>query len=144
MARARADVGEAEILQKCPDIAFTIINPKAALDDALKIGAPPAHNTIDFLVRSGLNNRSQFGLVSRREAGIWAARPLITQSLRPGLIEPMHPIAQRLTIHAANPRGVGPVHAVQHPSQRQQSSTLAIVLRALGQPAKFCGRKVGS
>ena len=73
MARTRADMGEAELLQQRPDITFAIIDPEAVLDDALKIDAPPAHDAVDFPVRSGLDDRGEFGLVCRREAPIRAA-----------------------------------------------------------------------
>jgi acetoacetyl-CoA synthetase len=33
---------------------------------------------------------------------------------RPMLVKPMDPVAQRLAIHAADPRRLGPVHAVQN------------------------------
>ena len=72
MARARADVDEAELLQQRPDIAFAIIDPEAAVDDPLKIDATPAHDAVEFPVRSGLDDRGKFGLVFCREARIGA------------------------------------------------------------------------
>jgi hypothetical protein len=91
MARARADVGEAELLQECRRAASARRRP------ASMIAASSA-------LRSAEGARSR------------AARRSIAQSVRAGLVEPMRPIAQCLTIHTVVPRGVGPVHAVQHPA----------------------------
>jgi hypothetical protein len=64
-----------------------------------------------------------------------------TSRFGPASLNQMQPIGQRLPIHAADPRGVGPVHPVQHRRQRQQSATLVVVLRALGQLAKPAAEK---
>ena len=42
MARSCADVGEAELLQKRPDIALVEVDVEPLGDDALKIDTPPA------------------------------------------------------------------------------------------------------
>jgi hypothetical protein len=41
MARARAHVRKAQLLEKRPDIALMIIDAETLVDDALEIDAPP-------------------------------------------------------------------------------------------------------
>ena len=67
MARARADVGEAEPLQQRSDMAFVIVDAEALLDDALEIEAPPAHDAVDLSVGASFDDRRQFGLLRRRQ-----------------------------------------------------------------------------
>jgi hypothetical protein len=45
---------------------------------------------------------------------------LIDKTLGVGLIETVNPVAQRLTVHATDPRCVGPAHPVHDRSERQQ------------------------
>ena len=56
----------------------------------------------------------------------------------------MNPVAQRLSIHAADLRRRRPVHSVSNRSQRQKPTALADVLRPAGQPAQLFRRIVFS
>lgn len=47
VVRARADMGEADLLQNLADRALVIIDAEARADDLLQIDAPPAHHPID-------------------------------------------------------------------------------------------------
>jgi len=67
---------------------------------------------------------------------------LIKKTFGTGRIEPVDPVAQRLTVHAADPRSIGPAHPVQNRRDRQQPAALAHILRCSRQPAKLAGRIV--
>src|SRR5918994_1150219 len=54
----------------------------------------------------------------------------------------MDPIAQRLAVHAADPRGLRPVHPVEHRRQRQKAPALVRVLHHRGNPPKLTGREI--
>lgn len=131
-------MGEAEFLQQLTDIAFVIDNPEALLDDALQIEAPPAHHAVDRRVGAGLHDPRQFRLLLRRQPRLGAAIPGVLQPLRTGIVEAVHPIAQGLPVHAADPGRIRPAHPVQHRRQRQKPAALVDVLR---QPSQR-GRRI--
>jgi hypothetical protein len=56
MARPRADVREAEQLEKLANRALVIGDAEALLNDALQIDPSPADDTIPFSIRPGLDN----------------------------------------------------------------------------------------
>ena len=66
----------------------------------------------------------------------------IDQTVRSLLVEPDHPVPQRLTIHATDLRRLFPRGAVEHRRNRQKPSRLRSIFRSLGKPANFAGRIV--
>ena len=54
----------------------------------------------------------------------------------------MHPIAQGLPIHAADPGSRLPAHAVQHTGQREQPAGLVRITASRGQPPQPIGTVV--
>ena len=56
------------------------------------------------------------------------------------LVEPDHPVPQRLTVHPTDLGGIFPQSAVEHCRDRQQSACLRGILRPLGHPADLAGR----
>ncbi len=144
VARPCADVGEAELLQKRPDVALVKIDAEALLDDALKIDASPTHNAVFLAIRPSLDEACEFGQLLRRQTRLGAFRPVIEKAFRPGGVEAMNPVAQRLPIHAADLGRFSPVLAVADRRQRQQAPALIDVLRASGQGPKLLSRKVVS
>jgi hypothetical protein len=69
VARPRADVGKAELLEKLADVALVIVDAEALGDDALKINPSPAHDAVDFPVRTRLDDRGQLGqLTGQKDA----------------------------------------------------------------------------
>lgn len=144
MARTRADVGEAELFQQCAHMALMIIDAEALLDDTLQVSAPPAHNAIGLKCRACLDKPFQFRLLLFGQARLPARCLVIQQPIRPHVIEPLHPVAQRLPIHPANPRSLLAVHPVPNRRQRQKSSGLIVVSGCLRKLPKLIGRKVTS
>ena len=62
-ARAGADVAEAQLLQKCADMAFLVVHVIALFDHPLQINPAPADNTINLAVRSSLDQGGEFSLL---------------------------------------------------------------------------------
>jgi hypothetical protein len=143
MARPRADVGKSHRVEENADVAFVIIDAEALLDDTFQIDAPPAHDAVEGAIGACLNDGGKFGFLCLRQARFDTPAMPIEKAVRPGFVEVMDPVAQRLAIHSADPRGVGAVHAVHDRGQRQQAAALIVVLRAFGKPAKL-GRRIVS
>ena len=142
MARARADVREAKLFQHRAHMALMIIDAEALLDDTLQVSAPPAHNAIDRKFRACLDKLFQFRLLLFGQARHPARCLVIQQPVRPHLIEPVYPVAQRLPIHPANPRRLCPVHPVAHRRQRQKPPRLIGVSGCLRELPQRISRKV--
>jgi hypothetical protein len=66
----------------------------------------------------------------------------VNEPVRPVLIEGMHPVAQRLPIHAANTRCLLAVHPVVNRRNRKQSPRLAGILHRPRQHAQFIRIKI--
>ncbi len=66
----------------------------------------------------------------------------VLQALRPVRVEPMDPVAQGLTIHAAHPRRLLPIHAVENRRQRKKPATLVGMPGAGCEPSQVKGRVV--
>ncbi|KKC31269.1 hypothetical protein WH91_20425 [Devosia psychrophila] len=124
MLRPRAHVRKAEFLEKRTDMALMVVNPKPLLDDPLEVNSAPPHNAINCQVWAGFDDLDQFHLLILRQPRRLTGGPMIEQAVRAVSIEPMHPIAERLPVHAAHPCSVGPAQSVQDRRQRQQPSAL--------------------
>src|SRR5215472_17793127 len=63
----------------------------------------------------------------------------IDETVRSLLVEPDHPVSQRLTIHATDRGRLFPRGAVEHSRNRQQPSRLRSIFRSLGKTANLAG-----
>src|SRR5512132_638755 len=89
--------------------------------------------------RALLYDSGEKGLVYGVELGRHSWRRNIDETVHTLLIEPDHPVPQRLTIHATDLRRVLPRGAVEHGRNRKQPSRLRSILRPLGKPANLTG-----
>jgi hypothetical protein len=80
MARSCADVGEADLLQKRPNIALVEVDAKPLGDDALKIDTPPAHDPVSLALRASLDDLRKLGHLLGRKPGLRAFRPVIEKA----------------------------------------------------------------
>ena len=89
------------------------------------------HRTTPSFSRSGptLDDLRELGQLPFRQAGLGALGPVVDEALLTRPVEAMHPVAQRLAVHAADLRRRTSVHAVPDRSQRQQPPALVDVLR---------------
>src|SRR5271169_2478659 len=92
--------------------------------------------------RASLDDLRKLGHLLGRKPGLRAFRPVIEKPLKTGGVEAVNPVAKRLAVHAADPRGRPSVHAVPDRSQRQKPPALVDVLGPTGEPPKRLRRIV--
>lgn len=134
VTRAGADVREAEPLQKLADRALMILDAEALADDALKVDPAPADHAMLGPVRPRLDEFGDLSALFLRKTRLGACGPVVQKPLGTLGVEPMHPVPQRLTVHAADPRRLRPVRPLGNCGQRQQAARLVRVLRCRCQP----------
>jgi len=78
----------------------------------------------------------------RRQTRPGTSRPIVQEAFGPGGVDAMNPVAQRLSIHAADLGRFAPLFAVADRHQRQQPPALINILRAPGQSQKLPGLKI--
>ena len=127
MARAGADVREAEPLEKLADRALVIGDAEALEDDALQVDPTPAHHAVHGPVRARFDELRDLSSLLLREARLGTFGPAVHKAVGAVRVEPVHPVPQRLPVHSANPSRVRPVHPVHDRSQRQQPPALVRV-----------------
>jgi hypothetical protein len=82
MTGPRADVGEAELLQKLADIARMKVDAEPLGDEALEVDPPPAHDAILLTIRTSFDDLRELGQLLRRQARLGTIRPVVDQALR--------------------------------------------------------------
>ena len=142
MARPRAHVGEAELLEKLSDVALVEGDAEPLGDDALEVDPSPAHDAVLLAIRTGLDDHGELGQLLSRQARLGTLRPIVDEPFRPSGVKAMNPIAQRLPVHAANPGRRAPVHPLPHRRQRQQPPALVHLLRPPGKRPQLLSRIV--
>ena len=61
----------------------------------------------------------------------------VAQTIRPLIIKPVNPVSKGLTVHSAYTGGICSVHAIQNGGQRQEASTLIVVLGLAGEATQI-------
>src|SRR6188472_3837880 len=125
MARTRADVREAELLEDLADRALVVSDAEALGHDLLQVHPAPAHDSMHGALRAGFNDLGELRQLLRREARRVALRPAVLEPFGAPFIEAVHPVPQGLAVHATEPRG----------SWRASSS---------GSPGRSCATRPGS
>jgi hypothetical protein len=82
MTRPRADVGEAELLQKLSDVARMKVDAEPLSDDALEVDPPPAHDAVLLTIRTRLDDLREPSPLLRRKARLGTLRPVVDEALR--------------------------------------------------------------
>jgi hypothetical protein len=132
---------EAERPEELADCALVIGDPEALGDDALQVEPPPTDHAVHGPVRACLDEFGDLGALPLREARRGTLGPVVQQAIGTLRVEPVHPVAQRLPVHAADPSRRRPVHAVQNRGQRQQPPALVRVVRRSRQAPEL-GRRI--
>jgi hypothetical protein len=112
--------------------------------DGNRIDPPPSHHAVHLPIGASVDDRREFGLLIGRQPRSRTTGPVVQQTAGASLIEAMNPVPQGLSIHPADPGCVGAVHPVQNRRQRQQPTTLVVVLRPLRRSPKLAGRNIYS
>src|SRR3990172_2790121 len=128
MLRADADVGEAELPQKPPDGVLAHRDAEAVLDNTNEIDATPSDDAVLVEIRPLPHQRLDLHPLLVCQLGWPPRRGVVDQRVDAAFVERVHPIAQRLAIHAADPRCRLPAHAVADSRQRQQPARLIGIL----------------
>ena len=121
-------MGEAKLAQQPADGVVTDRDAEARLGDASQIGATPADDAVRLEIGPFLDQLFDLGLLLGRQLGWPPRRGVVDQRIDATGIEGMHPVAQRLAIHPAEPRRRFPAGAVANSRQRQQPARLAGIL----------------
>jgi hypothetical protein len=95
---------------------------------------------MDRCDRALLYDPGEKDLMDSVEFGRHPRRRNIDETVRSLLVEPDHPVPQRLTIHATDRGRLFPRGPVEHGRNRQKPPRLPRILRALGKPANLAGR----
>ena len=99
--------------------------------DLLQVHPAPAHNSMHGALRAGFNDLRQLRQLLRREARRVAFRPAVLEPFGAPFIEAVHPVPQRLAVHATDPRGIGPAHPIQHRRKRRRTQLWLACLEAV-------------
>jgi hypothetical protein len=125
LARAgpRTDVGEAKLLEEFSDITWMKVHAEPLGDDTLEVEPTPAHDAVDLTIRTRLDDLRELSQLLRRKARLGTLRPVVEQSLGPGSVEAMDPVAERLAVHTADLRGAA---LPRRSSHRRPMTALAL------------------
>jgi hypothetical protein len=139
MLRPAADVGEGEPGKQIGDRPLAVDDAKALLDHPLEVDPSPAYDAVRRRIGAPLHDFGQRLHLSLAEPSWAAATRTVRQALRTFPIEAVRPVSQRLPVHAADPSGVRPAHAVIDRRQGQKPADLPRIPAALGQGAQDGG-----
>ena len=114
-------------MRKIADRALRHHDAKAFFDQTLQIDPTPALDAIDVDIRTSLDDPVKLGQsIGIRQSGATGLRT-VQETPRTFDIVAMHPVPQRLTLHAGSVRSLGPLVAVQNRRDRQASTRLSII-----------------
>jgi len=119
VARASRDVAEPQSPDQLTDCALVIIHLPPLQDQLPQIPAAPAHHPVALPIGASLDQRGQRHFLLGTQLPSRARCLAVDQPGRSFGIEPVHPIAQRLPVHHANPCRLGPALALVHRRERQ-------------------------
>jgi hypothetical protein len=106
-------------VQQLPDGALVHLHAEAFGELIAQIDTAPARHAMACRIWPGKNDAPQFGHLLTRQGRRTPAAQRIGEACDPFGIVAMHPIPQRLTVHAAATRRIRPRHPVQHVGDRQ-------------------------
>src|SRR5262249_19525768 len=115
---AGAHMREAQVLEGAIDRIVRYREPEPLMQPHDQIARPPAHHAMDRSDRALLYDAGKKGLMYSVELGRHPWRRNIDETVRSLLVEPDHPVPQRLTIHAANLRRLFPRGPLEHGRNR--------------------------
>lgn len=136
MVRPGADMGKADLLEELADRALVIDDTETFLDHPLQVDPAPADNAVDRAVGPGFDDGGEGRDLVDRKPRRMAFATDVHQPVGAVLVEAMNPVAQRLTVHAADPGGRIPAHPIQYGRQGEKAPALPGVTRGCGKASK--------
>ena len=137
MLRTGADVREAQCFQHATNRDLVEIDIEPSHDDPPEVYAAPTYDDVGFRIRTRFDDPCKFGALCCGQLGPRPRRLAIDKAVRPAGIEGVHPVSQRLPIHAADPRGGFTTHAVANGGQGEKAARLFRVAAA-GRQSTLC------
>ena len=134
--RADRYPAKAETAQQIADRAFGQRHAELPLDLGGQIDASPANHPVFGKLRAGADPLRHRRRLRRRQLRRRSRRPLVRQARQSFGIVAMHPIAQRLPVHAATRRRLLARGALNHQRQRQHPPRRRGILAARRRPSK--------
>jgi hypothetical protein len=122
--RPGRDPAEAERPDQLAHAALLVAHAEAALDQDAEIDQAPAHHPVLHELGAALQTTRQLSLLLRVQPPLPAWRLAVEQTVRPGGVEAVHPVAQRLPVHAAAAGRRGAACALEDQRDRQQPAGL--------------------
>jgi hypothetical protein len=119
-------VRKPELVQHARDVALMIPHAKALEDHLLQIDPSPADDAIRVRIRASSDNRGQLLPLVGRELARRAGRLTVDQPVRAFGVEAVDPVAQRLTVHAAQFRGLAPATPLGDASESEKTRALTV------------------
>jgi Ketopantoate reductase PanE/ApbA C terminal len=98
------------------------LHREAVGDLVAQIDATPTHDTIARGIRTGQHQSLQFGHLLARQHRRPPGSRRVGKARNPRSVIAMHPVTERLTIHPAGTRSIGPGETVQHMGDRQNAA----------------------
>jgi hypothetical protein len=109
---------EAQLLEGAIDRIVRHRESELLIQPHNQIARPPAHYAMDRRDRTLFYDSAEKGLVPGVELGRHSRRRDIDETVRSLLVEPDHPVPQRLTIHATDLGRLFPRGPVEHGRNR--------------------------
>jgi hypothetical protein len=113
---------EAEPAQHLADRALVQPDREAGLDQGPQVGPAPAHHAVPVGVRPPLHGGHQLGLLLGREPRPRPGAASVVQAGEPLGVVAVHPVPQRLPVHAGAPCRRLPRGALQDQRQGQHAA----------------------
>lgn len=129
MFRAHRKPAKAALIENAPNGPFRDLDPEAACNDRLEIGAAPADHAVFHRVRRRLHDLLQLRQLVWLEKGLATGTRPVKQSARPFRIIAVNPIPERLPVHSGHLGRIAPARAVKDRSKRQKAPGLIAIAR---------------
>lgn len=109
-------------------------------DDLLQIDPPPADDAVDLHIRTLAHDFGQLRLLLwGQPCSAPALRGVVGQADEPLVVEPMHPVSQRLPVHSAGPSRILPRAPFKNQGDRQHPPGRVAIPRPPGLAPKIGG-----
>ena len=114
VTRPRREAPEAETPQHVAYTAFRQMNAEPCLDHTRQIRTAPAHDTMLGQARTSANHYRRLGFLLRCQAWLGTSRNATGQPGKTAVVVAVHPVSQRLAVHAAQGGCLHTVVPIQH------------------------------
>ena len=144
MQRTRRQTAITELAQQLADAALMQIDAKMPSHAVAQVNPAEPHAAIGREVRPLVHPGGNLGPLGLRQTRRPTTPRSIGKPVQPGLVVAMHPVPQRLPVHAAGLRGILAAEAVHHHGNRKHPPGALVVRNLLGRRAQLSDRQIRS